>query len=78
MGDKTIKKTKQMVTIKIRVVVTFGRPQEVMTDGAHKGSSGISGKVLFLDLGCIYKCVPFIIIHHCILICELFFICTLL
>ena len=40
-----------MVTIEIRVVVTFRGGHKTLSLGwAHRGASGVSGKALFLDL----------------------------
>lgn len=49
MGNKTVKKAKQVVTIN-SVVVTFGGHKTLSLRWAHKGASGVSGKALFLDL----------------------------
>lgn len=52
MGDRTIKRCKELITVKPRMAFTFGGMKEnVIRKGrVCEGTFGITAKVLFLDL----------------------------
>lgn len=49
-----------MVTIKVRVIVTYVGRESYDLIGHMEWAFGVRGRVLFLDLGCSYKGVHFI------------------
>lgn len=54
LGDKTIKRCKEVITIKGRMAFTFGRTKEKVNRTGR-----VAGKVLFLDVsdGCMSVCL---------------------
>lgn len=53
---------------------TLGGTRDYDWGRAHRGASGVSSKLLFLDLGGVYKGIHFIIIYCYILISDIFFL----
>lgn len=59
---KSIKKSKKMVTIKFRIIVTFRRKEESVIGRKQEGGFWSAVCILFLDLTGDYTAICFVII----------------
>lgn len=54
LGDKTIKKSKKLINVRIRVMFTFKRREETVFGRGHEGAFEVLVKFYFLTLYVFY------------------------